>query len=70
MCTYTASIKQRAIQQGIRQGIQEGENKLSNLIQLLIAAGRTEDIAKATSNADARKKLYNEFGITDFEITD
>lgn len=64
MCTYTTSIKQRAIQQGIRQGIQEGENKLSNLIQLLIAAGRTEDIAKATSDADAREKFYSEFGIT------
>jgi hypothetical protein len=48
----------------VNQGRAEGENQLAKLIQLLLAAGRTEDVAAAASDATARNRLYREFGIT------
>ena len=41
----------------------EGEKKLSKLIQQLLSLGRTDDVAKAVSDEDARKAFYMEFGM-------
>ena len=41
----------------------EGEKKLSKLIQQLLSLGRTDDVAKAVSDEDARKAFYREFGM-------
>jgi hypothetical protein len=48
----------------VNQGRAEGEDQLAKLIQLLLAAGRTEDVAAAASDVTARNRLYREFGIT------
>jgi hypothetical protein len=47
----------------VNQGRTEGENQMAKLIQLLLAAGRTEDVAAAASDVSARDRLYREFGI-------
>lgn len=43
----------------------KGEEKLGKLISLLLAENRHDDIARAATNKDARKKLYEEKGIVD-----
>jgi hypothetical protein len=48
----------------VNQGRAEGENQMAKLIQLLLAEGRTEDVAAAASDVTARNRLYREFGIT------
>ena len=48
---------------GYDAGRAEGESKLSRLISILLKAGKTDDIAAATENADTRMKLYAKYGI-------
>ena len=55
----------RGIKLGKIEGKIEGENKLGNLISKLIAAGRNDDVLKAASDEEARKKFYKEFGMID-----
>jgi hypothetical protein len=57
-------VAERLVNQGRTEGRAEGENQMAKLIQLLLAAGRTEDVAAAASDATARNRLYREFGIT------
>ena len=47
------------------EGLKDGENKLAALMTKLFAAGRTKDAELAAKDAEARKRLYREFGITD-----
>ena len=49
--------------EGRKEGRGEGEAKLGTLITRLISLGRTDDIAKAASDAVFRDKLYAEFGM-------
>ena len=41
----------------------KGEKRFADLLQKLLAANRTEDIAKIASDARYRNKLYKEFQI-------
>ena len=43
---------------------EKGENKLALRIQKLIAANRTEDIAKVSTDVEYRRQLYKEFAIS------
>ena len=54
---------ERLMRVGIAEGRAEGEERLSILIKKLLDAGRFSDIKLATTNEDARKKFYKEFGI-------
>ena len=47
------------------EGIGEGEDKLGKLINLLMQSNRSEDVTKAATDKEARKKLYKEFGMID-----
>lgn len=47
----------------IRRGREEGAQKLGELISALLAAGRTEDAARAAAHPTDCKDLYEEFGI-------
>lgn len=53
--------KQEGISIGKEAGKQEGEEIALKLIQLLMKQGRTEDIALASTDPEARRKLYEEF---------
>lgn len=55
----------QGIRQGIVQGISQGENLLAELMNRLFADGRTEDARLAASDETVRKRLYQEYGMTD-----
>ncbi|MBQ8280042.1 MAG: Rpn family recombination-promoting nuclease/putative transposase [Roseburia sp.] len=60
MCEVLDKVENR----GIEKGLALGEERLAGLINKLLADGRTEEIALATSNQQARNKFYKEYGIT------
>jgi hypothetical protein len=45
------------------KGEKKGEKRFADLLQKLLAANRTEDIAKIASDTRYRNKLYKEFQI-------
>ena len=51
--------------EGKAEGKAQGENKFAALVSNLLSLGRTDDIEKATSDEEARKQFYKEFGIID-----
>ena len=59
MCEVLDEIEQR----GIKKGEKKGEERLAQLVQKLLAAGRTDDLEQALKNSSARTRLYKEFGI-------
>ena len=65
MCNLSQVVLEHGEERGIKIGKIEGENKLGNLISKLIAAGRNDDVLKAASDEEARKKFYKEFGMID-----
>ena len=69
MCNLSQVVLEHGEERGIKigetRGEARGENKLGNLISKLIAAGRNDDVLKAASDEEARKKFYKEFGMID-----
>lgn len=49
------------VEQGIEQGMVRGELRYNSLMKLLLTAGRTDDLKKALSDENYRKKLFEEF---------
>ena len=49
--------------EGKPEGKAEGERNLAELIQKLLATGRTDDIERVTRDPEYRETLYKEFGI-------
>ena len=45
------------------EGKAEGERNLAELIQKLLATGRTDDTERVTRDPEYRESLYKEFGI-------
>lgn len=50
-------------EEGRRMGFEEGQKQINTLYQKLVEAGRTEDMIKASSDAEYQKKLLLEFGL-------
>lgn len=50
---------------GEERGMTLGEDRLAKLISILMSLGRTEDVAKAANDEEARKEFYREFNIID-----
>ena len=48
---------------GEETGRKAGEQRMSQLIQKLLAAGRTEELNRAASDKELRERLYEELGI-------
>ena len=46
--------------EGCEEGLELGENRLAELIQTLMDAGRNEDVIRAISDPEYRKQLYLE----------
>ena len=55
--------KAEGFAEGKAEGKAEGERNLAELIQKLLATGRTDDIERVTRDPEYREPLYNEFGI-------
>ena len=48
------------IEHGRKLGLEQGENRLVELLQSLMAAGRNEDVGRAIADPEYRKQLYLE----------
>ncbi len=53
----------RGIEIGREQGKQVGEDRMGALVAALLEAGRTDDVALAANDPEARKRLMDELGI-------
>ena len=49
--------------EGHAEGLAEGADRMASLVSVLLKAGRTEDLQKASSDAAYREQLFKEFGI-------
>lgn len=49
----------------IKEDIEKGEDKLSLLLQKLLAQGMSEDAQRALVDKEQRKCLYKEYGLND-----
>ena len=56
-------FKEEGREEGRVEGREEGEDKLGQLIDILLANKRMEDARKAAVDKDVRRKLYEEFQI-------
>lgn len=61
MCNLSEGIEERGITIGEARGRAVGESTALKLIQLLMKEGRTADIERASTDPEARQKLYQEF---------
>ena len=48
---------------GEEKGEERGENKMCQLVEKLLAAGRIPDVSKVARDGAFRQKMYKEFGI-------
>lgn len=62
-CVTMCWVAQELIEKGEKQGKKQGEELMATLIQRLLADGRTEDVQRAASNEQYRKKLYQEYDL-------
>ena len=58
-----AEGEKKGRESGLMEGEKLGEQQLASLIGKLLQTGRQEDLQQALVDADARKRLYREFGI-------
>lgn len=67
MCEYIDMLEARGEARGIsigeKRGEVKGENRLADLIQILLKDKKYGDIETATKNRDRRQELYNQYGI-------
>lgn len=61
--TTMCEVADRLENRGRIEGEILGENKFATLITKLFAAGRSADVELAAKDEDARKRLYEEFGM-------
>ena len=55
--------KDEGIAEGHKEGLRKGESRLAELLQILSAEGRDDDIRRAISDQIYREQLYQETGI-------
>lgn len=48
---------------GEARGEAKGEQKLANLVRVLIASGKTDEVARAASDQEYRASLYKKYAI-------
>ena len=57
--------EERGEARGEARGLAMGESRLGNLVNRLMKDGRTDDVLKASTDEEARKQFYREYGIID-----
>ena len=55
--------KQESWEEGKLEGIAKGENRLVELMNILISAEKYDDIRKAMTDPEYRRELYVQYGI-------
>ena len=57
------NAEERGRKEGMKEGRAEGVERVNQLIQALIQAGRLEDLEKASRDADYQERLFEEFNL-------
>ncbi|MBD5522162.1 MAG: hypothetical protein HDR03_13250 [Lachnospiraceae bacterium] len=60
---HMKSEREWAYNNGRKDGLEEGEQRLIKLQQLLLNAGRGEDLTRAINDKDYRQQLYKEYNL-------
>ena len=55
--------REASFEAGMQEGKAVGEDRVNQLIQKLLEAGRTEDITKAVKDREYQEELFREFGL-------
>lgn len=53
--------KMKGKSEGLKEGMKRGEGRVNQLIQILIAKSRTDEIEKAVNDTEYQEKLFEEF---------
>lgn len=61
------SILNQGLEQGLEQGISVGENRLAELVKILLKEGKYEELSIVTKDHEERQRLYKIYGIVDEE---
>ena len=62
MCNLSEALIEKGIEKGIRQGRSEGENRLQQLLNCLLKAGRHVELEEILAgNEQLKQQLYKEF---------
>ena len=57
---HLKTLYEEGVEDGRKLGLEQGENRLVELLQSLMAAGRNEDVGRAIADPEYRKQLYLE----------
>ncbi len=60
---YGDEREAKGLEKGLAAGRAEGADRMAGLVSVLLKAGRTEDLQKASYDTDYREQLFKEFGI-------
>ena len=60
---YGDEREAKGLEKGLAAGRAEGADRMAGLVSVLLKAGRTEDLQKASSDTAYREQLFKEFGI-------
>jgi hypothetical protein len=63
MCTVAQNLLKQGRNEGRNEGINLGENKLAQLINVMVADNKSEDITKVTTDEKLRKEYYKKYNI-------
>ena len=63
MCRALEEIKKEAENRGIKKGVKQGIDRTNKLIQLLLADGRQEDLARSAADVSYQHRLFREYHI-------
>ncbi|MED9967453.1 MAG: hypothetical protein UFJ18_11770 [Blautia sp.] len=62
MCNLSEALIEKGIEKGIKQGRSEGENRLQQLLNCLLKAGRHVELEEILAgNEQLKQQLYKEF---------
>ena len=53
----------RGVDQGISQGISQGENRMGQLINVLLRDGKSDELQRVATDETRRMELYRQYGI-------
>ena len=56
-------FRKDCLEEGRAEGLAMGADRMASLVEMLLKAGRTDDLQKASTDPVYRENLFKEFGI-------
>ena len=60
---FGRKCEEKGLEQGRVEGVALGADRMASLVAMLLKAGRSDDLQKASTDSVYREKLFKEFGI-------